>query len=391
MQQMKPPRPALLSTPTSKQSNGFSLVELLIAMTLGLMLTAGAFTIFSGNKRSALLNKEMANMQESARFALNAISEDIRMAGYQGCADVNANTVSIKANDPPSADLQATAISGSVINLLDMWVPEPELGSGSQEFEPPTSPKPRAMTHTLAVQFAKNPGSGLASVQSSGSTPSSMGPLVLSRAIDVEDGELALVSTCDSGEIFRVTGSSISAANGQMTLQHGDSQNASAAFKQIYGMPFNIKQTRVMPFTTRVYFVADTGENKSDGTPVYGLYQQNSPFNNSTNPPVMLVEGVENMRIQFGIGADDGELQYVAADSYLGYEPSEIRSVRIGLLMSSYGVVRESSDTNTYVLAGTSIGGSKFFDTANFYKDDLRFRLAFNTTETVRNRRVRQQ
>ena len=56
---------------------GFSLIELLIAMTLGLMLTAGMFAVFAGNQRSSALNAEMANMQESMRFALNAVTEDV--------------------------------------------------------------------------------------------------------------------------------------------------------------------------------------------------------------------------------------------------------------------------------------------------------------------------
>lgn len=371
------------------RSDGFSLVELLIAMTLGLMLTAGTFTIFSGNKRSASLNREMASMQESARFALNAISEDIRMAGYQGCADINKSSVSVIANDSPSEDFQSTMISGSVIGFFRNWNPDPELGSGDDEFEPPQDITPRRYTHTLAMQFAKNPGSSVTGVQTVGSTPNSTGPLVLSRPIEVDVGDLALVSTCETGDIFRVTGKSVSASNGTMTLEHGDSQNARPSFQQIYGMPFNIGQTRVMPFTTRVYFIADTGEEKPDSSPLYALYQQTSPFDEDTNPPVMLVEGVENMRVLFGVGDNDGNLQYVTADDS-DYEPSKIRSVRVGLLMSSYGPLRDSEDTNTYVLAGTSIEASDIFDTAQYYSNDMRFRLAFNTTETVRNRRVSQ-
>jgi len=44
-----------------KKNSGFSLIELMIAMVLGLMLSAGIFSVFSGNKRSTDLNSAMAN------------------------------------------------------------------------------------------------------------------------------------------------------------------------------------------------------------------------------------------------------------------------------------------------------------------------------------------
>ncbi len=371
---------------TRSSSTGFSLVELLIAMTLGLLLTAGMFAVFAGNQRSAALNAEMANMQESIRFALNAVTDDVRMAGYQGCMDLNGGTVDIIADDPPSADLQATIIGGSVVTSDGSWSPMPQLGTGTGAFEEPASVTPRVGTHTIAVQFAKNPGSGLAGAQESMGSPSSLGPLVLSRAIDVEVGNLALVSTCEAGEIFRVSGV-LSNANGTMTLEHGAAQNSRATFQRVYGTAATIAQTRVMPFATRVYFVADSGEDKPDGSPLYALYQQTMPFNDPSNPPVMLVEGVENMQVLFGIGASNGQLRYVAADNS-AYDPKKIRSVRIGVLMASYHSLLDDSDSNTYVLAGKAVSASSTVTTSAQYLDDKRMRLAFNTTVTVRNRRA---
>ena len=64
---------------------GLSLVELMVAMTLGLLLLSGMIAVFSGNQRSAELNTAMANLQESARFALSRMSKDMRLAGHQGC------------------------------------------------------------------------------------------------------------------------------------------------------------------------------------------------------------------------------------------------------------------------------------------------------------------
>lgn len=366
--------------------NGFSLIELLISMVLGLLLMGGMFTVFAGNQRSAALNVELANMQESMRFALSAISDDVRMAGYQGCLDLNGGTVDILSSDAPSPDLAATAISGAVIQNNLSWSPSPQLGTGANVFTPPTSITPRAGTHTLAVQFAQTPDSGLSGPQLLAGDPSAEGPLELTRAIGVDVGDLVLVSTCEAGEIFTATQVS-SPSTGGMTIGHDASANTRASFQRTYGLAANIDQTRVMPFTTSIYFVAATGEDRPDGSSLYALYQQTMPFDESDNPPVMLVEGVENMRILFGIGGANGGLQYVNAEN-TAYDPSRVRSVRIGLLMSSYNSLLEDPDLSSYQLAGETVTRSSSDSTVGFYANDKRLRLAFNTTVAVRNRRA---
>ena len=371
----------------SVRAVGFSLVELLIAMTLGLFLTVGIFTVFTGIQRSSTLNTEIANMQESIRFALNVMTEDVRMAGFQGCLDLNGGTVDIIAKDPPSLDLQATIIGGSIIANDQSWSPAPALGSGTGVFTPPTTVTPRAGTHTLAVQFAKTPGSALSAAQMSAGSPNATGPLILSRSIDVEVENLALISTCEAGEIFRI--SALSApSGGSMVLSHGTTHNTRASFQQIYGTPANKGQTLVMPFTTRIYFVADSGDDRRDGSPLFALYQQTMPFDETLNPPVMLVEGVENMRVQFAIGAANGQLRYVSADD-AAYDPTQIRSVHIGLLMSSYDSLLDSADSKTYTLVDDVLSASATDTTSAAFMDDKRLRMAFNTTANVRNRRAR--
>ncbi len=367
-------------------SNGFSLVELMISMVLGLLLISGMFAVFVGNQRSAALNVELANMQESMRFALNAVSDDVRMSGYQGCMDLNSGTVDIIASDSPSPDLAATAISGAVIQSNGSWSPSPQLGTGPNQFAPPSTITPRAGTHTLAIQFAQTPDSGLSGPQVLAGTLNAEGPLELTRAISVDVGDLVLVSTCEAGEIFTATQVS-SPSTGGMTIGHDASANTRASFQRTYGLSANIGQTRVMPFTTSIYYVAATGEDRPDGSSLFALYQQTMPFDESDNPPVMLVEGVENMRILFGIGGDNGGLRYVNADSS-AYDPAKIRSVRIGLLMSSYDPLLEDADSSFYQLAGESVTRSSTMSTAAYYADDKRLRLAFETTVSVRNRRA---
>lgn len=68
---------------------GFSLIELMVAMTLGLILVMGVAQLFLGSKRSFVLQQHMAVVQENARFVLTRVSRDLRQAGMFGCLDLD--------------------------------------------------------------------------------------------------------------------------------------------------------------------------------------------------------------------------------------------------------------------------------------------------------------
>lgn len=76
------PRPA--PTPAA----GFGLVELMIAMTLGLILVLGVSQIFIASKQGFVVQQHTAALQENARFVLSRISRDLRQAGMFGCLDL---------------------------------------------------------------------------------------------------------------------------------------------------------------------------------------------------------------------------------------------------------------------------------------------------------------
>jgi type IV pilus assembly protein PilW len=79
-------------------SNGFSMVELMVAMTISLLLMSGVVQIFSSSKASYVMQEGTSRLQENARFALGRLSHDIGAAGYLGCLD-SANPVRPFTND----------------------------------------------------------------------------------------------------------------------------------------------------------------------------------------------------------------------------------------------------------------------------------------------------
>jgi type IV pilus assembly protein PilW len=66
------------------REQGFSLVELLVAMVVGLVIVGGAFSLHSGTRKTQVKNEEQMDMVADARFAIELIAYDLRHAGMWG-------------------------------------------------------------------------------------------------------------------------------------------------------------------------------------------------------------------------------------------------------------------------------------------------------------------
>lgn len=67
------------------RSQGFTLVELLVALVLGLVLVGGALNMVVGNRNTVRLTENVMRIQENARTAFEMMSRDIREAGQIPC------------------------------------------------------------------------------------------------------------------------------------------------------------------------------------------------------------------------------------------------------------------------------------------------------------------
>ena len=61
---------------------GLTLVELLVAMALGLLLVAGMMVLLTGSNRAFSLNSGIADLQENGRFMLQFLKRDLQRAGW---------------------------------------------------------------------------------------------------------------------------------------------------------------------------------------------------------------------------------------------------------------------------------------------------------------------
>lgn len=74
----------------SPSQRGFSLVELMIALTLSMILLAGVIEIFLSNKKAFEITTDLGVLQESGRIGSAVMSESIRMAGHWGGVEPSA-------------------------------------------------------------------------------------------------------------------------------------------------------------------------------------------------------------------------------------------------------------------------------------------------------------
>ncbi len=66
------------------KEHGFTLIEIMIAITIGLVMLAGVLQISQANKESNRLQRNMGFVQENMRIAMELLTRDIRMAGFNG-------------------------------------------------------------------------------------------------------------------------------------------------------------------------------------------------------------------------------------------------------------------------------------------------------------------
>ncbi|WP_152208337.1 PilW family protein [Marinobacter changyiensis] len=93
-----------MSITIDKKQRGLSIVELMIALLLASLLTAGLVQIFTSNSQTSRVNESSARVQESGRLASDIMARVIRNAAYFGCTNQVRINIMLKAG---SVDLDS--------------------------------------------------------------------------------------------------------------------------------------------------------------------------------------------------------------------------------------------------------------------------------------------
>lgn len=71
------------ASPTRRRQSGLTLIELMTAMSIGIIVVLGTLMIFDSFSRAVRVQNAVAILADSGRYAIDRIVRDLRMAGYR--------------------------------------------------------------------------------------------------------------------------------------------------------------------------------------------------------------------------------------------------------------------------------------------------------------------
>lgn len=320
------------------RQRGLSLVEVMIAMLIGVLLLGGVVQIFSSTRQSNRVHEGTARMQEIGRMALEVIARDVRMADFWGCASDITNVVNnLDATGTGYIDFNTGGLVGTEGGAgPDSLVLRGGVDSGLQ-LEPPYGPQASANVKVPA-------GNGL-----------QQGDIVF--LADCEQGDIFQISNSNpggSGTVVHNTGSTTSPGNYNATNPGCPGGGNAHCLSKIYGADatlFGVAETR---------YTIGTG---SEGEPA--LFRNGAEY----------LDGVEDLQILYGEDTNgNGVADYfVSANQVADME---------AVVTLRFAVVARSYDDN--LTGGVNQSYSVLGD--NRTAPDERLRQVYTTTVNIRNR-----
>ena len=322
------------STKMNKQ-RGLSLIELMIAVALGIFITGGMITLFVNSSQSYRVQENLSRLQENGHFAINFLTQDIRMADYWGCLN---SSVTIANNLNPGSGFDdfanaITATDNTGFNGSDSITIKRVGSSDTYVYQVPATP---------SADIKVTPNSGLA------------------------DDDIVLVSDCSVGDIFQITN-----INGNSTFDNvvhntnvgavtADPGNYEKELEKKYGPDAQVYKMVYITYT----IAAGAGGQPALFRSINGAAAQE------------LIEGIENMQIKYGVDtdADNTPNFYVDSAGLTAAQMNQVTGVRISLVTTTLED-NLSTQAVSYNVFGTTTTPS-----------DRKIRRTFNTTIAIRNR-----
>jgi type IV pilus assembly protein PilW len=302
---------------------GLSLIELMISITIGLLILSSLTALFVNQSQIRSELDKTNRMIDNGRYALDVISENLRVAGFYG--------------EPNSGVLVAGALPDPCsVTISDLSASIPYFIQGYN-------------AASVSVAATSPPACIPASVKAGSD-------ILVIRRVDtsnVGDSQSAITQA-----------SAVAAATSIPYVQISQCQYDTGVRYKVATTPAsftlrqrNCTQTSTTPYAdlrrmiVQIYFI-DSNNQPGDGIPTLKRIELSSAGAMTTVP---LVEGIEYMQIDYGLDADaDGN-----ADSYIASPVTanwpNIMSAKLNIISRNIDLSREYTDTKTYALglAGT--------------------------------------
>ena len=340
-----------------RRCRGVSLVELMIAMVLGLLVGAGIVAVFASTSNSRRAQEQLARLQEEGRFAITQIKNDLAMAGAQYCTGTGGSARASAAG-PYLDELRAPTVyasdPGALMSALsDVTTPwggaypsapsepysvpsfltmrgydctasacrpvDPSNKRNSSGFSIPAMGKAENSrvigASVLTVRYL-NPAGGWIIAQDGGAKGSTlsthadgslsirMNPLSSEVAVkDMKDAPLMMLADCSSAQIFAVSGM------GTNELASNGNNFAQPHLFQSMAAPKLFSVGRDVQTVTYYLRVVDTGDDEGHKT---GALVRRVNGGKVTSEEI--ARGVERLDFRYGVQQPDGTVRYYSAE-----------------------------------------------------------------------------
>lgn len=320
-----------------RTTSGVTLIELMIAMLIGLFLIGAIISVYLSSKDTQRTTDTIARMQENGRLALRMVADDLLMAGFTGR---NSNPSMIDRRKGSAGQLAATSGSGTAVSdCADRWYIDTAtiltVGNDSN---------PYSAAGTCLEDVDYRPGTDVIAVKRA-STKDITNPGSADHA-----NWLLLRTDLMRGEFFLGGGTEPTGYTSYVDRR----------------------------WLAHVYFIADDGD-----VPILRSLMLGSGPNLYNRE---LARGIQDLQIQYGVDTDgdDSPDQFVEPDTISG--TANIVAARIWVLVRSEDIEAGHDDsTHTYQYAARSYtpGDGSTIDTATNPK--LYRRMLMSTTVDLRN------
>jgi type IV pilus assembly protein PilW len=305
-------------------SRGYTLIELVIAMAIGLVILLALMMMFSSNSGNQQELERTVRQLENARFALDTLTEDVMHAGFY--SDLNPNRA-----DPPA--IYTSPDPCAILTTAQGWVaPDPAIGTALQ--------LPRHAEGIPAATAVACLGNRRANTEAIVIRRAETGPTIPLATAAARPANLYLQTARCRDEMrppqVRISAAPTTNPQGTFNLLAADCASGS----------FNDAVRRLLQ---RTYYVATCNDcANNDNIPTLKRVEMVDGALRTTS----IAEGVENLQFEFGIDTNDDGIpdNILTADAVPAADWSNVVSVRMHVLTRSTQRSTGFVETRTYEL-----------------------------------------
>jgi type IV pilus assembly protein PilW len=357
-----------------RPSQGFSLIELMTAITISLLLLIGLSSVFVNSSTSSRELKNTAEQIENGRYAIELLSQDIRHAGFYG----ELSTLpAVPAIADPCAAPTAGAVSDTANAALALSVQRVIGGTDCTALL--TAANRQANSDIIAVRRADTtrlPISCTTSVTLKAvptiADPFPSGYVYLQTTPNAAEIQIGAAD----GTVIDSTKNATGAATGASMVRRDTSvaagSTAGTCGAAVAGQ-FPQVAAAIRKYRTHIYFVAPcsvpadgtticTGASDDNGRPIPTLKRLEMGANGAFTI-VPIVEGIEAIRFEYGLDTipaaadvNTGLIGDGVTDSYVN--TATVAQAGGAISMRIYVLARNTSPTNGYADDKTYAMGS---------------------------------